>query len=113
MVEIVGILVSHGDGEDARPDHVGQRMRDPRRIAAVGHEAGEARGDAEPSLGHGQQHHSAIRGQPTAVEIGCDLPPSDGWKRERRDRIVGHGGRGRCDDVRMLGLDTTYATSTA
>ena len=27
-------------------------------------------------------------------------------------RIVGHGGRGRCDDERMLGLDTrTYASS--
>ncbi len=112
VVEIVGVLVAHRDGEDPGADHVGQCVRDPRRIAAVGHQAGQARGDAEPPLGHGQQHHAAVRGQPTAVEIGCDLPPLDGWKRERRDRIVGHGGRGRCDDARMLGLDTqAYAKS--
>ena len=92
MVEIVGVLVAHGDGENARPDHVRQRVRDRRRIAPVGHKAGQARGNPQPSLGHGRQQHAAVRGQPTAVEIGCDLPPSDGWQRERRDRIVGHGG---------------------
>jgi len=37
---------------------------------------------------------AAVRGQATAVEIGCDFLTRDGWKRERRDRIVGHGGRG-------------------
>ena len=46
-------------------------------------------------LGHRQQHHAAVR-QPTAVEIGYDLAPPNGWRRERRDRIVGDGGRGRC-----------------
>ena len=55
-------------------------VRDPRRIAPVGHEASEARGDAEPPLRHGQQHHAAVGCEPTAVEIGCDLAPPNGWK---------------------------------
>ena len=114
MVEIVGVLVAHGDSEDPGADHVGERVRDARRIAPVGHETGKTRGDAEPSFGHGEQHHAAVRSEPPAIEIGCDLPAPDGWKREREDRIVGHGGRGRCDDARMVGLDTqTYATSNA
>ena len=64
----------------------------------VGHETGKTRGDAEPSLGHGEQHHAAVRSKPPAIEIGCDLPAPDGWKREREDRIVGHG---RCDGANV------------
>lgn len=60
LVEIVGVLVTHRDGEDPGADHVGERVRDPRRVAAVGHQAGEPRGDPEPTLGHGQQHHATI-----------------------------------------------------
>ena len=86
---------------------------DARRIATIGHQTRQTRRDAEPSLGHRKQHHAAIRGKPSAVEIGCDLPAPDGWKRELEGPIVGHGGRGRCDDARMFSLDTqTYATTS-
>jgi hypothetical protein len=29
-----------------------------------------------------------------AIEICCDFLASHGWKRERQNRRVGHGGRG-------------------
>ena len=44
----------------------------------------------------------------TAVEIGCDYLAGDGWKRERQDRNVGHGGRGLERYARGVGLDTQY-----
>ena len=34
-VEIVGVLIAAADGEDASPDHVGEAVGDPRRIATV------------------------------------------------------------------------------
>ena len=71
-----------------------QRMDDPRRIATIGKAARQSLGDAKPPLGHRQQHHAAIRGEPPAVESGCDFLARDGWKRERQEIIVGHGGRG-------------------
>ena len=82
MIEIVGVLVAHRDGHDAGPDHVGQRVGDGRRIATVGNKARQALGEAKPAFGHSEQQDAAVRGQPAAVEIGCDLPPSDGWKGE-------------------------------
>ena len=50
MVEVVGVLVAHRDGEGARSDHVSQRVRDPHRIAPVGYKAAQPRGDPKPSL---------------------------------------------------------------
>ena len=35
-IEIVGVLVAAGDREDAGADHVGERVRDARGIAAIG-----------------------------------------------------------------------------
>ena len=94
MVEIVGVLVAHRDGAD----HVGERVR-------------------------GRGPHRGGRARDGRGEIGCDLPPLKGLKRKWRDHpnatseaytmpaniprsIVGHDGRGLCDDERMLGLDT-------
>ena len=45
-------------------------------------------------LGHRQKHHAPVRGQPTAIEGSCDFLGLNGWKRERQNRIIGHGGRG-------------------
>jgi hypothetical protein len=41
-----------------------------------------------------QQHHAAIGGKSSAVEGGDDFLASDGWKAERLNRIVEHGGCG-------------------
>ena len=100
-VEAVGIPVAHRDGEDARPDHVGERVRDARRIATIRHKTGETRGGAEATLRHREQHHAAIRGEPSTIDIGCDLPAADGWKREWQHRNFGHGGRG-CPGLREM-----------
>jgi len=67
---------------------------DPRGIAMVGKAARQSFGDAKAPLRHRQQHDAAVRGQATAVEIGCDFLARDGWKRERQEIIVGHGERG-------------------
>jgi hypothetical protein len=52
-------------------------------------------GHPNPTLGHRQQHHPAVRGDSRAVERGGDFLALDGWKREQRNRIVDHGGHGR------------------
>ncbi len=113
-VEIVGVLPAAGDGEDARPQNVGQRMRDPAGVAAVRDRGGELGGDAEPSLGFRQQHHATVRGDPATVERRGDLLAPNGWKRERQARIVDHGGCGRPEVVEGLASATeSYALSTA
>ena len=55
---------------------------------------GEPLGNAEPMLRLGEQHDAAIRRDPSAIKGGSDLLPLNGWKRERQQIIVGHGGRG-------------------
>ena len=49
---------------------------------------------AQAPLRHRQQHHPAVRRKPAAIKCGCDFLALDGWKREERDRNVGHGGHG-------------------
>lgn len=77
-----------------RADHVGEGVSDPRGIAMIGKAARQSFGDAEAMFRHRQQHDAAVRGQATSVEIGCDFLARDGWKRERQEIIVCHGGRG-------------------
>lgn len=36
---------------------------------------------------------ATIRADASAVKRSCDLLASNGWKRERQQRIVGHGSR--------------------
>jgi hypothetical protein len=61
-------------------------------------------GDAEPSLGLCQQHHATVRSDPATVERRGDFLASDGWKRKRQERIVGHGGCGRPGCRRRVGF---------
>jgi hypothetical protein len=69
-------------------------MGDPVRIAAVRDRPSEPLGDAEPTIGLGEQHDPAIGTDPPAVKGGGDLLAANGWKAERQKVIVGHGGRG-------------------
>jgi hypothetical protein len=52
-------------------------MGDPVRIALVGDYPGQLGGDAQPALRLGQEHHAAIGRDPSAVETGADLFPSN------------------------------------
>ena len=89
-----------------------QRMRDARRIAAVGKTARQPIRHAKPTLGHRQQHDAAVRGEAAAIESGCDFLARNGWKRERQEIIVGHGERGVARKARGLASATkSYAIS--
>ena len=82
-IEVVGVFVAAGNGEDAGAQNIGQQMGDPVRNATVRDRPGEALGDAEPTIGLGQQHDPAIGTDPPAVKGGGDLLAVNGWKAER------------------------------
>lgn len=112
--EVVAVLIAAGDGEDPGAQDIGQQMGDPVRIALVRDHGGEPLGDAEPPLRLGQQHDTAIRTEPPAIEGSGDLFALDGWKRERQQGIVGHGGVARSDPGTGLASTTeSYARSNA
>jgi hypothetical protein len=67
-------------------------VNDPQRIARIGDRRRKLLGDCKPPFGLRQQHHPAVGGDPSAVKRGCDLLAGNGWKREGKKRIVGHGG---------------------
>ena len=69
-------------------------MGDAVLIAPVRNYFGEPLGEAEPTLRLGEQHNPAIRRDPSAIKTGSAFLPLNGWKRERQQIIVGHGGRG-------------------
>ena len=94
MVEIVGVLVAARDGEHAGAQDVGDAVRHEQRIASVGDQPRQSLGNPQAALGGGQQHHAAVRGHPPAVEGSGEFLAADGWKIERQEHIVGHGGCG-------------------
>jgi hypothetical protein len=51
-------------------------------------------GNPDTPLGSGQKHHTAIRGETATIERTGDFLASDGWKPERLNRIIMHGGCG-------------------
>ncbi len=65
-------------------------MDDSVRIALVGDRPGELVGDAEAPLCLGQQHHPAIRGDPSAVEGGAHLLACNRWQVEGQRDIFIH-----------------------
>lgn len=80
-------------------------MDHARSIAPIGDHGRKLLGDPHPSRCCGEQHHATVRRQTPAVERGGELLASDGWKRERQSRIVGHGGCGRLDGVDGVGFN--------
>ena len=59
-------------------------MCEERRVAPVGEHQRANFGDAEPPVGHGEKHHAAVRGQPTAIEGSGDFLGVNGWKENGR-----------------------------
>jgi hypothetical protein len=47
-------------------------------------------GDTQPTLCLGQQHHPAVRRDPSAIEGGSDFLPRDRWQVEGRRDILIH-----------------------
>src|SRR5690348_14528250 len=85
-------------------------MGDPVLIAPVRNYLGEPLGDAEPTLCLGEQHDAAIRRDPSAIKGGSDLLALNGWKRERQQIIVGHGGRGALRSRPRVGFSNQIPT---
>ena len=101
-VQVVGVLVTAGDGQDAGTQDISHAVRDEQRIARVRDQPREPSGDPQAALCGSQQHDAAVRRDASTVEGGGDFLAADGWKAERLDRIVGHGG---CGSVRSYGKD--------
>ena len=78
-----------------------------KRIAPIREHPSEPVGQAEAPISHRQQHYAAVRREPPTIECSCDFLGVNGWKPERQDRIVGHGGRGACVDVAGLASNPT------
>ncbi len=87
-------------------------MGHARRVAMIGHDARQSIGEAKPTLGASQQHHAAVRGQPSAIESGDDFLAFNRWKEEWRDRTIGHGGCGsRRNGVDLVSTPKLYSAS--
>src|SRR5438128_5035066 len=83
-------------------------MSDPALIAPVRNHRGEPFGEAQPPLGLGEQHHPAIGGEPASIEGGGHLFAPNGWKGERQQAIVGHGGGGSLGSPRGMALTPKF-----
>ena len=77
-VEIVGVLIAAGDGEDAGAQDVGHGVPHAARISPIADHRGQPLGQSEAALGGGQQHDAAVRGHPSTVERGGNLLGSNG-----------------------------------
>jgi len=80
MIEVVAIFVAAGDGEHARPQDVGDTVRDECRVARVGDQRGQWGGDAQRGLDAGEQQHAAIEGHASAIERGGDFLALNRWR---------------------------------
>jgi hypothetical protein len=106
MIEIVGILVTAGNGKHARAQNVADTVRHQQRIARIGNQPCQQLGNPDTLLGSGQKHHTAIRGETATIKRSSDFLTSGGWKPERLNRIIVHGGCGSVWSGEWNGLDT-------
>jgi len=68
MIEVVGVLIAAGDGEQASPQDVGGAVRHQGSIARIGDQPCQPVGDPQASLGSRQQHDAAIGGDPATIK---------------------------------------------
>ena len=59
-----GISAPHAGSQ-----HIGDRMRDVRRITSVSNVSSKCIGDFAAAIGQREQHHAAVRGQPASRAI--------------------------------------------
>jgi hypothetical protein len=106
MVEIVGVFVAAGDGEDAGAQNVIDAVGHEGRVAWICDQPCQLRRDPQLPLDNAEQQDAAIGGDAPAVKGGNHFLTVDGWKTERLDRIVGHGGYGSMRWRGQDGFDT-------
>ncbi len=69
-------------------------MDDAALVAGIGNAVGETPGYLHHPFRLGQQQHTTIRCQPSAIERRRHFLAANGWESETGNAIVGHGGRG-------------------
>jgi hypothetical protein len=106
MIEVVGVLVTAGDGEHARAQNIDDTVCHQQRMARIGNQPCQQLGNPDTLLGSGQKHHTAIRGETATIKRSSDFLTSGGWKPERLNRIIVHGGCGSVWSGEWNGLDT-------
>ena len=94
VAQIVAVLVAAGDGEDAGAQDGAERVGNQKRVARIGNHFGQLVRQPQPLPGLAKKHHPGVRGDAPAIEGGSDFLARDGWKREREQANVGHGGCG-------------------
>jgi hypothetical protein len=99
MVEVVGIFVAAGDGEDAGAQDVIDAVGDKGRVARVRDQPRQLRRDPQAPLHHAEQQHAAIRGDAPAVKGGDQLLAANGWKTKGRIVSSDMAGVARCVGV--------------
>ena len=69
-IGIIAVLVSGGDHQHAKADHLGQPVRNPLRRTRVPQARGQAIGQSQPTFDLAQGQQSAFRRQPAAIKTG-------------------------------------------
>jgi hypothetical protein len=95
-----GSGIARRDQQGAIPDHLGQFVPHPLRVARVFDARRQPFGGLEPLLDGRQQQDAGIRGEPTAVERNMHRLAGDGWKTRQNPRTFIHGGR----ELRCFGM---------
>ena len=78
MVAIIGVVVTGGNQQAAKPDHVMVAMADLGRLAPVGDTGGKPIGNAHAALDLAQQHETAIGRDHAAVKRRLDAAALNG-----------------------------------
>jgi hypothetical protein len=110
--QIVAVLIAAGDGERPHAHEIDVGMDDPRRIAPVAHRFRDSLRHPEPPVGLAQEQEPAVRREPAAAKIDCELPAGNGWQIEGKEAIVRHGGCGfRRRGSQIASTTNCYASS--
>src|SRR4051794_41713222 len=94
MVEVVGVFVAAGDGENARAQDVVDAVGHQGGVARVRDQLRQPRREPQLPLHRAEQQDAAIGGDAPTVEGGDQLLAANGWKTKRQGRIVRYGGGG-------------------
>jgi hypothetical protein len=89
---VVAVGIARRDQQGAIPDHLGQFVLHPIRVARVFQAGGQPFGDLEPLLDSRQQQYPGIRGEPSAVETDMHRLAGNRWQTRQNPRTFRHGG---------------------
>ena len=92
-IAVAAVGIARRNQQCAVPDHLGQPVHHPFRVARIFDAGGEACGNLEPLFDRRQQQYPGIRGQTAAVEGDLHRLAADRWQTRQNPRSLIHGGR--------------------